>query len=74
MPDQKINRRELPKTYSVEKLREQHPAAYQKWSSEEEKLLVAGFREGKSVSQLAKDFGRKNGGISSRLKKLGLVR
>ncbi len=61
------------KTYSVDGIRKDYPAAYQKWTSEEEKLLVAGFRLGKTVAQLAKDLGRKKGGIHSRLKKLGFI-
>jgi ATP-dependent exoDNAse (exonuclease V) alpha subunit len=66
------NRKPL-KTYSVFEIRKSHPAAYQKWIAEDEERLIAEFRKGKTVSMLAGILGRKKGGISARLKKLGLV-
>lgn len=62
-----------PKTYSVEKIREKHPAAYKKWLPREEKQLRVNFSKGEDINTLAQAFGRKSGGIRSRLKKLGLL-
>lgn len=55
------------------KLRKEHPNAYRRWAKEEEKMLKELFEAGKSIKDLAKEFGRKTGGIKSRLIKLGLV-
>jgi len=46
--------------------------AYAKWSVEDDELLAASFSSGVTVNELASIFGRKVGGIRSRLKKLGL--
>jgi len=48
--------------------------AGKKWTPEEESRLVAGVQEGKRPSELAEMLGRTTGSISSRLKKLGLMR
>ncbi len=61
------------KHYSVDKIREKHPAAYSKWTPDEEARLVAGFHSGKSQAQLSEMLGREPGGIRARLIKLGLV-
>ncbi len=61
------------KTFSVEALREKHPQAYKKWEREEEERLVEEFGRGKNMGELAVLFGRKVGGIRSRLMKLGLL-
>lgn len=66
--------KEGQKTYSVAKIRETHPAAYQKWTSEEEDRLIVYFRAGKTTTVIAAILGRKFGGIRSRLRKLGLVK
>ncbi len=58
---------------SIEKIREEHPAAYKKWTPGEEANLITGFQSGKSVDALAEMLGRKAGGIQSRLKKLRLI-
>lgn len=60
------------KKYSVEKIRQEHPNAYQKWSHDEDALLKKEFQSGKSTETLADFFRRKIGAIRSRLKKLGL--
>lgn len=46
--------------------------AYAKWSSEDDELLGASFFSGVTIKELASIFGRKQGAIRSRLKKLGL--
>lgn len=47
--------------------------AYQPWSAEEEVRLLAQFRAGVPVPQIAVAFQRTPGAIRSRLKKLGAV-
>jgi hypothetical protein len=61
------------KEYSISEIRQTHPRAYDYWTKEEELRLIKRYQEGASISQLAKDFQRKSGGIKSRLKKLGLL-
>ncbi|MBI3638119.1 AAA family ATPase [Candidatus Wolfebacteria bacterium] len=63
--------KEKTKTYSVNEIRKSHSSAYQKWSPEEEKELVADFKKGESIKTIANNLGRKNGAVRSRLKKLG---
>jgi hypothetical protein len=46
--------------------------AYAKWSAEDDELLATSFSSGVTVNELVSIFGRKVGGIRSRLKKLGL--
>ena len=43
------------------------------WTDKEEAKLIVGFKAGLAVVELAKEHGRKIGGIRSRLKKIGLV-
>ena len=59
------------KKYSVANIRTEHTNAYRAWSKEEDDTLEKLKIEGKSVSELAKIFERKEGSIVSRLKKLG---
>jgi superfamily II DNA helicase RecQ len=60
------------KAYSVDAIRKEHPAAYEKWTKEEQKLII-GYNNGKTVKELAKLLGRQPGGIRSRLRKLGIT-
>lgn len=60
------------KSYSVEKIRETHKQAYQPWTQDDDNKLEILFCEGKKVKELAKIFGRNDGAISSRIKKLEL--
>lgn len=62
-----------PKIYSVQEIRESHPAAYQKWSEEEERRLIADFHAGTAIKTIAGNLGRKYGAIRSRLRKLGFL-
>ena len=64
---------EYKKTYSVDKVREEHKNAYKEWSENDDELLMKLYSEGMSVSDLCNEFGRQNGGIRSRLKKLKLL-
>lgn len=70
----KFKTKGIAKTYSVDEIRKSYPAAYQKWSLEEEKNLVNSFKESAKIKVIAKNLGRKNGAIRSRLKKLKLIK
>ena len=61
------------KAYSVEQLRLQHPSAYARWTEEEDLSLKEAYEQGRTLSELAAQFGRQPGAIQSRLRKLGLV-
>ncbi len=61
------------KTYSVDEVRKSLPRAYEKWTEDDVKKLIAEYRLGRSTIELAKAFGRNKGAIASRLKKLGLI-
>lgn len=63
---------EQAKSYSVEEIRRDYPRAYEKWTPEEDKALVERYKEGVTISQLARVHQRKLGAIHSRLRKLGL--
>ncbi len=58
--------------YSIEACRVEHPNAYTPWTQEEDDRLEQLFCEGKTINQLSEIFGRKRGGINSRIKKLEL--
>jgi len=67
-----IRKSQKPKSYIVEKIRQQHPKAYTKWSSADDKLLRSKYDEGISVAELSQFFQRKPSAIRSRLAKLGI--
>lgn len=54
-------------------MRQQYPNAGKKWEPVDEALLVAQYNTGTTIRELAKVFGRKPGGIRSRLIKHGLI-
>ncbi len=56
----------------LDDIREQHPQAYRPWSAEDDEKLEALFCEGKTVKELVNIFQRKEGAITSRIKKLEL--
>ena len=60
------------KAYSVEKVRQLHKQAYAPWTAEDDSKLELLFCEGKKPKELAQIFGRKEGAITSRIKKLEL--
>ena len=60
-------------SYSVEKIRINHPQAYAKWTKEDELELTSLYNSEVPVKKIAVQLGRKPGGITSRLKKLGLI-
>lgn len=59
------------KAYSVEQIRTQHPQAYRPWTEDDDVLLSHYFDKGMSIGDLAEKFGRNEGAIRSRLKKIG---
>lgn len=61
------------KAYEVEKIRETYGSAYGPWTTEADNELRRLFNRGVSKEELCERFGRTQGGILSRLKKLGLV-
>jgi hypothetical protein len=64
-------KRGIGKTFA--EIREKHPNAFRPWSKEQDEELKKLFTKGLKVSELMKSFGRKRGGITARLEKLGLV-
>ena len=60
------------KAYSINEIRKKHKQAYTKWTTEDDERLKKLHEEGRKISELADDFGRKDGAIRSRLRKLGL--
>ena len=58
--------------YSIYAARQEHPNAYNVWTSEDDEELKSMWAEGKSVQAIADYFGRKNRSIITRLKKLGI--
>ncbi|MGD8455532.1 MAG: hypothetical protein PVF83_04030 [Anaerolineales bacterium] len=54
----------------LERIRQKHPRAYEKWTEEEENQLVQNYNEGLDVEQLANLLQRQPGAIQSKLKSL----
>ena len=54
-------------------IRKKHPNAYMAWDSNQDSKLSRLYAKGTSVSDLAREFGRKTGAIKSRLVKLGIL-
>jgi hypothetical protein len=69
-PILKPKRPEKEKSYSVDKIRKKFPRAYAPWKEADDKLLLKLKGKGWTFEQLAERFKRKEGAISSRLKKL----
>jgi len=63
----------LSKAYSVEKIRSEHPHAYEKWDAAQDEQLRQLHRAGKTVAEIAELMQRQPGGIRSRLAKLILA-
>jgi len=61
------------KAYAFNAIRQKHPKAYERWTEDEDVLLVQKFREGTSTEELSKLFQRRQGAILSRLRKLNLA-
>src|SRR5882724_8493659 len=61
------------KTYDVDELREDHPRAYQPWTSEEDEQLRQLFRSGATVNEIGNTLKRQTGAIRNRLGKLNFL-
>jgi ATP-dependent DNA helicase RecQ len=59
--------------YSVKEIQKTHPRAYEPWTKEEDEMLIADYKAGRTIEELMKLFGRQRGGIESRSRKLGLL-
>lgn len=71
----KINKKyKKIKKFSLGNIRKSHKNAYQKWTPEEETKLLRMFASGKTMKGMASELDRQEGGIKSRLKKLGLIK
>jgi hypothetical protein len=57
----------------VDKIRQQYPRAYEKWTEEEDMQLRQKYHEGVRVKELATLLQRQPGAIEARLRKLGLT-
>ena len=62
----------VEKAYEVAKIRMKHASAYAPWDESMDDDLTVMFLEGKTVKDMAMTFGRTNGAIRSRIKKLEL--
>ncbi len=58
--------------YSIDACRVEHPNAYNPWLQADDDRLKQLLSEAKTIKELADIFERKEGGIQSRIKKLGL--
>jgi hypothetical protein len=60
------------KSVEFEELRRRYPNAYKPWTTAEEARLIERYRTQPSVAALAREFGRRPGGIAHRLEHLNL--
>jgi ATP-dependent DNA helicase RecQ len=58
---------------TIGKLRQKHPNAQRRWSTDEEERLEKLFRQGKRIKEIAIRFGRTEAAIQAKLEKLGLL-
>ncbi|TAN32513.1 AAA family ATPase [Patescibacteria group bacterium] len=56
-----------------DKIRQDHPNAYRPWEPEQDEELKKLFARKTSIKDISKKLGRKKGGITSRLVRLGVV-
>ena len=64
--------KEPDKAYDVEKIRQTHRQAYAPWTEQDDNRLEVLYCERKTVKELTEIFGRNDGAIRSRIKKLEL--
>ena len=60
--------------YDLNRIRETNPRAYRRWEPSEEEELKRLFEQGISIEEIATKLERQNGGITSRLVVLGLIK
>ncbi len=58
------------KSWSLSTIRKTFPNAYKIWTKVEDDRLLELYQQGKSIRELAVEFGRQEGGIRSRLRKV----
>ena len=58
---------------AFDQIRQIYPNAYRPWDKEQDEELKKLFISGSKIIDLMKSFGRKRGGITARLEKLGLI-
>ena len=68
-----INKGSMQSDSKFQEIRKTHPNAYMPWTKEQDEKLIMLFKQRTSVHTLMNFFGRKKGGIHSRLVKLGLI-
>lgn len=61
------------KAYTVDRVREKYPRAYERWTEDEDAELQQLHQQGVPTSEIAAHFGRQPNAITSRLIKLGLA-
>lgn len=61
------------RAFNLTEMRKEHPKAFVKWTTNEDNQLMALFKKGEGISQIAKIHQRKPGAIRARLDKLGLL-
>lgn len=62
----------LQKNYNMNDIKAKYQRAYEKWTVEEEEILVSKFEHGISIKEIAIILERQPSAINSRLQKLGL--
>ncbi|MCD7445629.1 hypothetical protein K4B79_46575 [Streptomyces lincolnensis] len=60
------------RVYSVDEVRKQYPKAYERWTPEDDQLLLRLHTSGSGVDELTERFARQPSAIRSRLAKLGM--
>lgn len=65
-------KRGTKKTYTKAEKQQSNKNAYERWTMEDDEKLELLFCEGKTVKELSAIFGRNEGSINSRIKKLEL--
>ncbi|MFJ8026036.1 hypothetical protein [Streptomyces sp. NPDC096311] len=71
VPAQKaVTAPEQPKAYTVEEKRQAHPRAYERWTPEEDARLSELHACNTPVSDMARELGRNEGAITSRLERI----
>ena len=58
--------------HPFERVKQSHPRAYEKWTSEEEQELARLFKMGRSIDEIAAELGRPSSAVSSRLRITGV--
>ncbi len=57
---------------SIQRVKQSHPRAYEKWTPEEERELARLHEVGRSINEIAAELGRQPAAISSRLRRTGV--